>query len=54
MTANQAKPPSNTKGVKTEREKRLSVALRENLRKRKSQSQEREKSKKLPERDGED
>jgi hypothetical protein len=49
MTENQAKPSSNTKGVKTEREKRLSIALRENLRKRKSQSQEREKSKYLSE-----
>ena len=54
MTANQAKPPSHTKGMKTEREKRLSIALRENLRKRKSQSQEREKSKELPEEEGED
>jgi len=31
MTANQAKPPSHTKGMKTEREKRLSIALREEL-----------------------
>ena len=39
------KAPSKGKGIKTERQSRLSTALRENLRKRKSQSQEREKSK---------
>ncbi|MDF3034569.1 MAG: hypothetical protein K0R76_1523 [Alphaproteobacteria bacterium] len=36
--------PKN-KGAKTERQKRLSAALRENLRKRKYQSQERQKEK---------
>lgn len=36
--------PLEEKKIKSERQKRLSAALRENLRKRKSQSQEREKS----------
>ncbi|MBX9806045.1 MAG: hypothetical protein K2Y18_09910 [Alphaproteobacteria bacterium] len=45
MTTSQQKPPPKTKGAKSERQKRLSTALRENLRKRKAQSQEREKSK---------
>lgn len=40
----------NTK-MKTDREKRLSMALRENLRKRKSQNVEREKSKEILEKD---
>ncbi len=44
MTTSPPKAPPKDKGVKTERQKRLSTALRENLRKRKSQSQEREKS----------
>ena len=39
------KTPLKNKGGKTEREIRLGSALRENLRKRKSQIKEREKSK---------
>jgi hypothetical protein len=45
MTPNPPKAPLKGKGVKSERQKRLGAALRENLRKRKAQSQEREKSK---------
>jgi hypothetical protein len=45
MTANTPKAPVKGKGIKSERQLRLSTALRENLRKRKIQSQEREKSK---------
>ena len=45
MTANSPKAPLKGKDVKSERQKRLGTALRENLRKRKNQSQEREKSK---------
>jgi len=45
MATSPPKTPPKGKSVKTERQKRLSTALRENLRKRKSQSQEREKSK---------
>jgi hypothetical protein len=45
MAPKQTNPSPKDKGAKTEREKRLSTALRENLRKRKSQIQEREKSK---------
>jgi|GEM_PF-2787427 len=45
MTPHSPAPPPKGKDVKSERQKRLSAALRENLRKRKSQSQEREKSK---------
>jgi len=45
MTANPPKTPAKGKGIKSERQLRLGTALRENLRKRKAQSQEREKSK---------
>lgn len=45
MTATPPKAPPKGKGVKSERQTRLGMALRENLRKRKTQSQEREKSK---------
>lgn len=45
MTTKQSETAPNKKGLKTERQKRLSTALRENLRKRKTQSQERQKSK---------
>ena len=45
MTTSQPKPPSKTRGAKSERQKRLGSALRENLRKRKAQSKEREKTK---------
>lgn len=44
MTTNPPKAPPKGKGVKSERQKRLGAALRENLRKRKNQIQEREKS----------
>ena len=44
MTANPPKAPFKGKGIKSERQKRLGTALRENLRKRKNQIQEREKS----------
>jgi hypothetical protein len=44
MTTNPPKAPLKGKGVKSERQKRLGAALRENLRKRKNQSLEREKS----------
>ncbi len=49
MTTSPPEAPPKGKGVKTERQKRLGMALRENLRKRKSQSQEREKSRPLSE-----
>lgn len=45
MTATPPKAPLKGKGVKSERQIRLGTALRENLRKRKAQSQEREKLK---------
>jgi hypothetical protein len=45
MTEKQPEVVPKNKGAKTVRQKRLSVALRENLRKRKSQSQERQKEK---------
>ena len=45
MTSNPPKAPAKGKGIKSERQTRLGTALRENLRKRKTQSQEREKSK---------
>ncbi|MBM3632920.1 MAG: hypothetical protein FJX03_04340 [Alphaproteobacteria bacterium] len=45
MTRSLANSPPKGKKIKTEREQRLSSALRENLRKRKSQNVEREKSK---------
>ncbi len=51
MTTRQPKPPSAAKSAKPDRQKRLGAALRENLRKRKSQSQERQKSKLLLEPD---
>lgn len=44
MVTNSTKAPK-AKGVQTDRQKRLSAALRENLRKRKLQSQDRQKSK---------
>lgn len=45
MTTDPPKAPTKGKGIKSERQTRLGTALRENLRKRKTQSQEREKSK---------
>jgi hypothetical protein len=51
MTTSEQKPPLQTKGAKSERQKRLSSALRENLRKRKAQSKEREKTKVTEEED---
>ena len=45
MTADSPKEPAKGKSIKSDRQTRLSKALRENLRKRKTQSQEREKSK---------
>ena len=49
MTTSPPKVPPKGKSVKTERQKRLGTALRENLRKRKSQSQAREQSRPLSE-----
>ena len=49
MTRNLANIPSKGKNTNTERKQRLSVALRENLRKRKAQNVEREKSKEISE-----
>lgn len=44
MTTSSPETPPKNKGAQSERQKRLGTALRENLRKRKNQSQEREKS----------
>jgi hypothetical protein len=51
MTTSPPKTPPKGKGAKSERQKRLGTALRENLRKRKNQSQEREKSRPFIEED---
>lgn len=48
MSNQQSKAPSQGKGANTDRQKRLGAALRENLRKRKSQNQDRQKEKDGP------
>jgi len=51
MESNQQKGLNPSKGKKSQRQQRLGVALRENLRKRKTQTQIREKSKIQPQQD---
>jgi hypothetical protein len=52
MSTKQTNIVSKDKNGKTERQQRLGVALRANLRKRKSQTQEREKGREIEKEEG--